>query len=74
MTEFYRFSGQTTVDTPANDLLEVAKLWGMEKVMVIGFDDDGDLCFGGNFSDHPLINFMLDKAKQSLLSDAEDEF
>lgn len=71
MTKVLQFSGQTKVDTPAVDLLEVAKLWGMEKVLVVGFDDDGDLCFGGNFSDHPLINFMLDKAKHSLM---EDEF
>ncbi len=69
VTKVLQFSGQTRVDTPANDLLEQAKLWGMERVLVVGLDDDGDLCFGGNTSDHPTINFLLDKAKHSLMMD-----
>lgn len=66
-----QFPGVTKVEISVDDLLEKAKLWGMKKVVVIGLDDDGDLCFGGSFSDVPLINFILDKAKFSMLDDGD---
>lgn len=69
MTNVLDFRVRPPAPAPANDLLDRAKLWGMDTVLVVGFDDDGDLCFGGNITDQPMINFMLDKAKQSLLSD-----
>jgi len=67
MGEVLPFEGLTTVEIPPAELLDKAKEWGMTKCLVIGVDVDGDLCFGGSFSDVPLINLLLDHAKLHIL-------
>ena len=66
------FNGMTKVDIPPENVLEAAKGWGAEHVIIIGVDKNDVLLFGGSTSDIALANLLLDKAKMSLLTD--DEF
>lgn len=66
------FTGLTTVGISPTDLLETAKTWGMIKCVVVGMDKDGEMLFGGSFSDVAVINYYLDLAKTAVLSD--DDF
>ena len=45
------FTGTTTAHEPAEQLLEKAKTWGCEDVIIIGIGEDGRLKTGGNTSD-----------------------
>lgn len=72
MGDILKFTGDTILDIPADELLDAAKTWGMVKCVVVGFNEDNELCFGGSTSDVPMINWLLDLAKQQILN--EDEF
>lgn len=72
MGDILKFTGNTLVDITADELLDAAKTWNMTKCIVVGVDEDDELCFGGSTSDVPMINWLLDLAKQQLLND--DEF
>ena len=67
MGDILNFEGLTTVETPPEEVLQAAKSWEMTKCIVIGIDVDNELCFGGSFSDLPLMNLLLDYAKQHIL-------
>lgn len=60
----------TTVEEPAEQVLEKAKSWGLTKVLVIGFDADG-LAVGGSTSDRGELLFMLEWAKKKLMEDLD---
>lgn len=61
------FVGYTVIPIPPEELLEKAKGWGMVRCMVIGIDEDGDLAFGGSFSEISEMNLLLDRAKYDIL-------
>lgn len=67
MGDMLRFEGMTKVEIPPEELLDAAKSWEMTKCMVLGIDVDGELCFGGSFSDVPLMNLLLDHAKRYVI-------
>lgn len=69
MAEIVEFTGETTIPEPPEKVLEKAKGWGMEAVMIIGHDVEGNLIWGGSISDSPLINWLLDAAKHELLKE-----
>ena len=52
-------------ETPESAL---AKAWGMTHCVIVGYDKDGDLRWGGSTSDAERINWLLDCAKRDLLS------
>jgi hypothetical protein len=68
MGEVVKFTGITTVPEPPEITLEKAKSWGLERVVIIGADANGDLLFGASFSEVESINFLIDKAKQKVLA------
>jgi hypothetical protein len=74
MGDILQFEGMTTVDVPPEETLNSAKRWGMTKCIIIGIAEDNELCFGGSFSDVPLINLLLDRAKHYILNDDESGF
>ena len=73
MGDILQFSGITKVEVSTTEMLEAAMKWEMTKCVVVGINEDGELCFGGSFSDISLINLLLDRAKQCVLSDDMDD-
>ena len=69
MAEVIKFTGMTTIPEPSEQVLEKAKAWDLETVIVLGTDSNGDLQWGGNFSDVEAINLLLDAAKFELLTE-----
>lgn len=61
------FTGFTTLSEPCESLLEKAKLWGMEKCLVIGIDEEGALLFGGSFWNEGESILMLERAKKIIV-------
>lgn len=74
MGDILQFDGITTVEIPVEDILEKAKNWEMIKCIVVGIDADNELCFGGSFSDTPLINLLLDHAKNHIINNDESGY
>lgn len=70
--EILSFTGMTCVDEPPEQLLEKAKAWGMERCVVVGFDEAGELCFGGSFGDTACALLMLKLAERQLLDNSVD--
>lgn len=73
MGDVVRFSGITTAPEPVEGVLEKAKLWDLERVLVIGHDGDGKLKWGGNFSEKEIIHWLLSCAQRDLLEGYADE-
>ena len=73
MGKIIEFTGDTCVDLPPENLLEKAKGWEMEHCLVIGYDDEGDLCFGGTTCETSDILFLLERAKMYLMDGVNNE-
>ncbi len=67
-----KFTGTTVVDESPNDVLEKAKAWGLEHVIIVGADENSKIIWGGSFSDVADINWLLDVAKQELVEHMVD--
>lgn len=61
------FTGATTVPEPPEQILEKAKAWNMRRCIVVGEDENGELVWGGSFSEADGINWLLDLAKYDLI-------
>lgn len=51
--------------------LELAKKWNMEEVLILGWDDDGNLCLGGNQGKLADINWLLERARHWVQEQAD---
>lgn len=58
----------TCVDEPPDTLLEKAKAWGMDRCVVLGFDENGGFYFGGSFSNLAEIVLLLEAGKHRLMA------
>ena len=58
----------TKLDLPVDRVLEAAKE-NLECVILIGWDNSGDLYFASTIADCGEVNWLLDKAKQALLTE-----
>lgn len=67
MGDIVEFDGLTTVDEPADQVLEKAKTWNLETVVIAGLTEEGEIVTGGNSSDRALNNLIIDLAKQEIL-------
>lgn len=67
MADILHMLDGTFASEPPETTLKKAKKWGMERCMIIGLDDDGQLIFGGSFSEVPEMIFLLEIAKQFIL-------
>ena len=57
----------TSLDIPADMILENAKGNFPDGVMLIGFDEGGELYFASSIADGGTVLWALEKAKQALL-------
>lgn len=57
----------TRLDIPAERILEKAK-GELEKVVLLGWDNDGELYFASSFPDGGDVLWLMEKAKLKLLN------
>ena len=62
-----RFPGITNVHEPADTMLEKAKDWNCEDVVVCGVREDGQFIWGGNTSDAERISWLLTVGHKALM-------
>ncbi len=67
MTDIINFTGTTFLPEPPKSLLQKAKKWGMNRCIVIGFDENEQMIFGGSFAESGDILMLLELAKKHLL-------
>lgn len=72
MGDVTRLPTITTVPEPPDQMLEKAKEWGLERVIIIGANENGELIWGGSFSEVDGILLLLEMAKRELLTDVAD--
>lgn len=58
----------TRLDLPTDRVLDQAKNSCSKGVIVIGWDDDGDLYFASSHADGGEVLWLIEKAKQALLN------
>lgn len=57
----------TTLDIPSERVLQKALDKGLQDVVIVGFDKDGDLYFASNKSDGGTVLWLFEMAKKALL-------
>ena len=62
----------TTLDIPSERVLNSASKRGMDDVVVIGYDNDGEFYFASNKADRGTVIWLLELAKKKLLELDED--
>lgn len=68
MNSTVNFTGTMIQPEEPNATLRKAMDWPLDRVLIVGFDEDGALLFGGSFSEVSEINLLLDMAKEHNLS------
>jgi len=68
MADIKHFPGVTTQDWPADYMLDRATKHGLDEVVIIGFDKEGDFYFASNKSDGPTVLWWLELAKTKLIA------
>jgi hypothetical protein len=61
------FPGITTLDHDASVMLELAKNAKLSGVVIVGWDEHGELFFSSNKADGGDVLWLLEKAKRMLL-------
>jgi len=59
--------GITLLDIPEDQILEQAK-GKMNGVVLMGWDEDGDLYFASSFADGGSVLWLMEKCKEALLN------
>lgn len=62
----------TTLDVPAERVLNGALGKGLKGCVVVGWDEDGGLFFASSYADSAEVIYLLERAKHDLLK-MEDE-
>lgn len=62
----------TSLDIPADKVINGSAEWGLKEVVIIGFDQDGDLRFSSSMADTGDVLYWLERAKWELFK-MEDE-
>ena len=63
------WGGIARLPEPPNDVLEKAKAWSLERVIVVGANEKGDLIIGGSFGEPEGILWLLECAKHKLMTE-----
>lgn len=70
VNEVVPFPGNTILPEAPNSILEKAKTWGLERCLVIGWDDNGEFIHGGSHCDIAGNILLLELAKKRQLDEA----
>lgn len=63
-----KFNGVTRLDIPTSDVLDGAKDQCSDGVIVIGYDEDGDMYFASSMADGGEALWLLEQCKLALLT------
>jgi hypothetical protein len=72
MSNIVKFPGDTLLDLNPNDILEEAK-GKLEKVIVIGYTEDGSEYFDTSFADGMTAVWLLERIKYMLVSIVDED-
>ena len=72
MAEIIDLQVVTKLDTPAERVIRKAADAGLDEVVIVGFNKDGDLFFAANKADAGAVIWQLEMAKHRLLKLCED--
>lgn len=67
------FTGVTPNEFDPDIMIEAAKGQGLTKVIIIGWDKDGDLFFSANDGDGPECLWLLEIAKTQLIKNSMED-
>ena len=67
MGEVIKLNCMTTLDFPAEDVLEVMKEKNLKQVVVIGYDENEEMYFASSMSDPAEVLWCMEKSKKYLL-------
>lgn len=59
----------TSLDLPTDRVLEEAKGTCSEGVVIMGWDDEGELYFASSIADGGTVVWLMEKAKQALFEE-----
>lgn len=68
MGDVVMWRGDTRNDIPADRVLEAALEAGMDSVVVLGYDKEGEEYFATSLGSKPRILWLLERFKQELLN------
>lgn len=71
MADILAFTGDTRIPDSPEDVLEKAKGWGMERVVICGWKPEGGFVIGGSHSEIAEAVLLLEIGKARLLRKAE---
>ena len=72
MSNVVKFPGETLLDLNPDDILEEAK-GKLDKVMVIGYTEDGAEYFDSSFADGMIAVWLLERIKLIMLNIVDDD-
>ena len=67
MADILPMQGITFAPETPESVLEKAKAWGMERCIILGFDEHGGLISGGSFCEAGDIVLLLEMAKKFIV-------
>lgn len=67
------FGGITRLDLPPERILDQAKEAGLEGVVVLGYDKDGNEYAASSYADGGTVLWLLERTKIRLLAVVDDE-
>lgn len=73
MVDVVDFPGVTTIDSTPEEVLTLAKDWGMVHCIVVGWSENGELRFGGSTCNTADIVLLLERAKHQSMLMLEEE-
>jgi len=72
MSNVVKFPGETLLDLNPDDILEEAK-GKLDKVMVIGYAEDGSEYFDSSFADGMVAVWLLERIKSMMINIVDDD-
>lgn len=67
-----RFTGVTKLDIPAGTIIATAAEKGLQGVVIVGFDQEGQEYFASSYADGADALWLLERAKFRLMKLVED--
>jgi hypothetical protein len=56
----------TSLEIPADRIINKSAEWGLKQVVIVGFDEDGEMYFASSMADTGDVLYWLEKAKWEL--------
>ncbi len=71
MAEVLTYTGVTTLDCPAERILDLAAKADLDAAVVVGWTKDGEFYFASSVADGPEVLWLIEIAKKKLLTIGE---